>query len=421
MSKLNCIFLGKIVVAKVDEFTQIPTVRHMDCEILVKREGRCSICETHRRSLRSQVAQRCQRSIEVSLQSHVNNRYLQSPELRVKLSLYQKCRKNMQKKVNRLKLKLESMAEVSGVTLDENDHDDFKSLLLSESAKVLLKHDKDSFQYLFWQQQMKAAQCRDPRQMRWHPVMIKWCLYLHHKSSGTYEALRESGCISLPSQRTLRDYTHCFDAGIGFSDEVDKMLIEVANLPTCEEYQKYIGILIDEMHIKEELVYSKNKGCLTGFANLGDINEHLLKYEKALSSGDESKDLAKTMMVFMVRSLFTSLQFPYAMLPCCNISGELLHQPLWECIFRLERCGFKVLFVTADGASTNRSLFKMHGPSKSLVYKAKNKFSGDDRNVYFFSDPPHLIKTTRNCWASKYRQLTVSLLLCCCIFIMKFM
>ena len=52
-------FLGKIIVAKVDEITQVPTVRHIDCEILVYNEGRCSICETHRRSLRLQVVQRC--------------------------------------------------------------------------------------------------------------------------------------------------------------------------------------------------------------------------------------------------------------------------------------------------------------------------------------------------------------------------
>lgn len=53
----------------------------------------------------------------------------------------------------------------------------------------------------------------------------------------------KSGCISLPSQRTLRDYMHCFNAGTGFSDDVDKMLIEVAKLNRCEEYQKYVGIL----------------------------------------------------------------------------------------------------------------------------------------------------------------------------------
>ena len=37
--------------------------------------------------------------------------------------------------------------------------------------------------------------------------MIRWCLYLRHQSNKAYDALRETG-IALPSQRTLRDYTH---------------------------------------------------------------------------------------------------------------------------------------------------------------------------------------------------------------------
>ena len=77
-----------------------------------------------------------------------------------------------------------------------------------------------------------------------------------------YEVLRESGYISLPLQRTLRDYTHCSEAKVRFSDDVDRMLMNAAKLSSCEEYQKYVGILIGEMHIREELIYSKHKGCL---------------------------------------------------------------------------------------------------------------------------------------------------------------
>ena len=69
-----------------------------------------------------------------------------------------------------------------------------------------------------------------------------------------YEALRDSGCISLPSQRMLRDYIHCFEAKIEFSDEADHMLMNAAKLASCEEYQKYVGILIDKMHVREELI-----------------------------------------------------------------------------------------------------------------------------------------------------------------------
>jgi len=316
----------------------------------------------------------------------------------------------MLKQINRLKEKLETSAEKEGIVLNERDHEEMKEILNSENCSIIKKHPPNSFTRLFWEQQFKACNCKDSRQMRWHPTMIKWCLYLRHKSAGAYEALRESGCVALPSQRTLRDYTHFFNASSGFSDDVDRMLMGVSKIDKIEEWQKIIGVLLDEMYIKEDLVYNKHTGQLIGFANLGEINEHLIRYEKALNDpyDTRTKDLAKTMMTFMVKGIFTTLQFPYAFLPCSEISNDLLHKPLWECIYRLERCGFKVVFITADGASTNRAMFQKHDSSSSLVYKVPNKYASEQRDIFFISDPPHLIKTTRNCWASPHRRLTVS-------------
>ena len=33
----------------------------------------------------------------------------------------------------------------------------------------------------------------------------------------------------------------------------------------------------------------------------------------------------------------------------------------------------------------------------NVTYRIKNKFADNDRFIYFISDPPHLIKTARNC------------------------
>ena len=44
--------------------------------------------------------------------------------------------------------------------------------------------------------------------------------------------------------------------------------MDAAKLSTCEDYPKYVDILIDETYISEELIYPKHKGCLSGFANL---------------------------------------------------------------------------------------------------------------------------------------------------------
>ena len=175
------------------------------------------------------------------------------------------------------------------------------------------KEPTDSFQHIFWKQQMEAAAKYDARGMRWHPMMIRWCLYLRHRSSGAYETLRSSGILKLPSQRTLRDYTYFIKAAPGFSEEVDVMLMEAAKVNSCEEYEKCTLLLLDEMHIRDDLVYDKHDGKLVGFVDLGEVNNHLLAFERSLTddSSHPEATLASTMMVFMVRGLFTNLQFQY--------------------------------------------------------------------------------------------------------------
>jgi len=71
------------------------------------------------------------------------------------------------------------------------------------------------------------------------------------------------GVIKLPSQRTLKDYTHFVAAATGFSAAVDQQLIEAADIASSSadhEFHKYVSILVDEMHIKEDLVYNKSTG-----------------------------------------------------------------------------------------------------------------------------------------------------------------
>ena len=84
---------------------------------------------------------------------------------------------------------------------------------------------------------------------------------------------------------------------------------------------------------------------------------------------------------------------------------------MWEAIARVERHGLKVLAVTADGASSdsNRRLFKIHLlSSTAITHKVNNPFATDGRDLLFISDPPHLLKTIRNCIANKSRNLWVS-------------
>ena len=60
------------------------------------------------------------------------------------------------------------------------------------------------------------------------------------------------------------------------------------------------------------------------------------------------------------------------------------------------------MFV-CDGAKANRRFLNSLGREEDIkngvVYKTVNRYS-PDRFIYFISDAPHLMKTTRNCWYS---------------------
>ena len=164
-----------------------------------------------------------------------------------------------------------------------------------------------------------------------------------YRSSGAYEALRDSGCLKLPSQRTLRDYTHYVEAKCGFSVEIDCMLKSASKVEVCPEREKCTILLIDEMHIREDLVYDKHSGELIGFTNLADVSNGLTQLEQSMSQNSEDgPSLAKSMLVFMVRGLFSNLQFPYVHFACNDVCGYQMYDPLWEAVWRIEHCGLKV-------------------------------------------------------------------------------
>ena len=53
-----------------------------------------------------------------------------------------------------------------------------------------------------------------------------------------------------------------------------------------------------------------------------------------------------------------------------------------------------------DGAKPNRKFLQGLGcKSEGVIYKTVNRYCRE-RNIFFISDVPHLMKTTRNCWYS---------------------
>ena len=326
--------------------------------------------------------------------SHVNYRYLSVQQKDERLKRLHSELKSSKRTVRNLEKKIKSMIEHESIPLDESTSADIKELMKGHSFS-----DQDnSYKTLFWKEQMKAISMKNPKSMRWHPQIIKWCLYMHYRSSGAYETLRQSGILRLPSGRTLRDYRHFAPAVMGFSADYDKQLLDLSKKTSGDS--KHIAILIDEMYVKEGLVFNKHNGSLMGFVDLGDATNHLENYD------EPQRKMAKTVVVMMVRGLVSDLIFPYAMFAAKSLTGPDLFPLVWRAIGRLTLLGFQPLVITCDGAKNNRKMFAMHGDKN--VYKTVNIFSHDRHSIFFIYDPPHLLKCIRNCFYSKKRNLWVS-------------
>eukprot|EP00731_Ephydatia_muelleri_P000027 Em0001g27a len=359
-------------------FLKVPTLRHHNCHILLDPE----ITTIWKEKLKV--------SNGSSNSEKVNYRFLSVRELTDRLHRLQQRYRTLQKSAERLKEKVRKATEEHGITLDEESESYVAEIMTSQDTISYMENlsSKQSIRHIFWQQQLEASsKTRLPG----------------------YEVAPFDDTVVFVSktQRTLRDYTHYVQSSFGFSAETDQMLTTAAaaKVSSCPERERSVMLLIDEVHIKENLVYDKHSHNIIGFANLGDINEHLTEFELSLTSEQptNTQKLAKTIVVFMVRGLFNKLQFPYVQFPCHSLSGHQLYDPFWEAVGRLEQCGLKVHGVTMDGGAPNRSLIKLHQPccAGSFVYKVPNPYSVDNRFLYFVSDPPHLVKTMRNCFMSR--------------------
>jgi len=305
-----------------------------------------------------------------------------------------------QRKVHNLEKQQQRLIQIDGVNVDEATHTGLLSILenFQEESK-----DSDTFESIFWQQQLKAASLKDKRGMRWHPAIIRWCLYLHYKSSGCYSTIRKAGVLILPSDRTLRDYKHYSPSKCGFSKELDLDLYEAICQQKPSHLAKYVGLVLDEMYMKEGLFCNKHTGELVGYADLGEINNLLDDYEQQIDGSETApRALGKCMLVFMVRGLFTPLKFPYVQLPAANTKGADIFPLFRQAIKHLTRLGLVVATIACDpGASDNRRMFTMFNAKSDLSYKTENIFSADRRSTFFITDPPHLLKTIRSCFAEE--------------------
>lgn len=165
------------------------------------------------------------------------------------------------------------------------------------------------------------------------------------------------------------------------------------------ESKAYVGILQDEVKVSEGLVYDRNTGELAGYVDLNRVGNDWLSLDEIITGS--KPQLANTIRIFMVPGIVTDKKYPYVGLATRGITAEYLFPIIWEAVCNLETIGLKSLYVTCDGATPNRKFFSIHeAPQLHNFYWTRNAFSHPPRKLYFISDVPHLMKTTRNCFSN---------------------
>ena len=128
------------------------------------------------------MASRCHKDDCSHPSSHTTYFNLHTPEKNERLRRLHQDNKKAKFCIMRLKRKISEAACEGGITLDEELHNDMKALVDSNTKQVHSLHPEGTFECIFWDQQKKASSLKNAKSMRWHPVFIKWCLYLRHLS-----------------------------------------------------------------------------------------------------------------------------------------------------------------------------------------------------------------------------------------------
>ena len=324
------------IIASIDNSTVVDhsgkayqcTVRRVDCDVLCEKSSqyplRCQSCQAFRSTLRSMVSRRSNESdSHTSVSSHTRYRDLTSGDKDERMKNLHRALKVSNQKVKRLQAKVDKLITNEAVRLQGNDSADISHIVTELSPIVEDTYALNSPQRIFWDQQKRYNSLKNKQQMRWHPLVIRFALNLKYLSGTAYRAVRQSGMINLPSERTLSDYTHWTTPHTGVQLEfIERFQSLLEEEVPCGQHQ--CALSMDEMKLKSGLVFNKNTGALSGFVDLGSSNRDM---EQAVSGGGDleessSGQLTEQVFVFLARAVFKpSLSIPIAHYFSASLKG----------------------------------------------------------------------------------------------------
>lgn len=253
---------------------------------------------------------------------------------------------------------------------------------------------------------LSLSKAKHVKGRRYSHEWLLTCFLLHIRSPRTYTFLRESGILPLPCHSTICSYLQNSNVGCGFDKNFFSLFSEeVRLLPDLAKN----GILsFDEIQVRTALDVNVKNMTFDGLIDFGyeegdeeEENESDKKIDENEETCTDLSDVqADHALVFLYSSLAQPFHQPVGMFTCKGATKSTkLVTLIVAAIISIEQAGAKVHAVVCDGASTNRGIWNHFGIEANVNEPVKCSFENPfdkNRQVYFISDAPHLLKCVRN-------------------------
>ncbi|XP_018302437.1 uncharacterized protein, partial [Mycetomoellerius zeteki] len=157
---------------------------------------------------------------------------------------------------------------------------------------------------------------------------------------------------SLPHPETIRKWYQNVNGLPGISKEAINTLKLKIDKASSEGKTLYFNLVIDEMSIKQEIIW-EGKVCY-GYMDLGTgiINDSL--------------PVAQYALVFLVTCINSHYKIPIAYYLIHSLSGKERANLLTQCLLILHEANVHIVSVTVDGATSNISMLNKMGANLSM-------------------------------------------------------
>lgn len=218
---------------------------------------------------------------------------------------------------------------------------------------------------------------------------------LHFYSPKAYDYIRSTFDNHLPAARTLRAWYSSADCSAGFTASAFSALHERAKDYKANGKEFRIGIILDDMYMRQQSQFDISKKEFLGHDTYGNKIANVSSNEKICTP------LSTQVLVLMVTGIDIEFKITMGYFFHTDLSGEEQAALLDEALFRLNAIGVTVVSFTFDGARKNIKALTVLGAD----YENDQPFFRNpyDKNniIYAILDVPHMIKLVRNCLGNK--------------------